>query len=122
MREERTLFSKGRHLSQDVQAKIATLELSLPDVAPLRKGDRMAIAGVHRQGVTMYDVLRQHIGGSSIQVLRLLQTQVLGENPQHIRAAFGDVVRQELNPVSAHHSEKGVVPLLEVGFPELEFN
>ena len=122
MGEERALLSEGRHLGEGVQAKVAPLELALAEVAPLGKGDRLAIAGAHRQGVTVDEVLRQHVGSGPIEVVRLLEIQVVGEDLQHIRAALGDVVRQELNPVGAHQSEKGVVPLFKVGLPELEFD
>ena len=35
---------------------------------------------------------------------------------------LGDIVLQKLNPVSAHQSEKGVVPPFKVGLPELELD
>ena len=57
-----------------------------------------------------------------MEVIRLLESQVVGEDLQHIRAAISDVVRQELNAVSAHQSEKGVVSLFKVGLPELDFD
>ncbi len=113
---------KADDLGEDVEAEVAPLELALAQVAPLGKGDRLVIAGAHRQRVAVDEVLRQHVGGSPIELVRLIEIQVVGEDLQHVRAALGDVVRQELDPVDAHQSEQGVVPLLEVGLPELEFD
>ena len=113
---------KADDLGEDVEAEVAPLELALAEVAPLGKGDRLAIAGAHRQGVAVDEVLRQHVEGGAIQVIRLVEIQILGEDLQQIRAALGDVVRQQLDPVDAHQSEQRVVPLLEVGLPVLEFD
>jgi len=41
--EERTLRAEGRRLGEGVQAEIAPLEPSLAQVAPLGKGDRLAV-------------------------------------------------------------------------------
>ena len=76
----------------------------------------------HRQRVAVHEVLRQHVGRGAVQVVRLIEVQIVGEDFQHVRAALGDVVRQELDPVDAHQREKGVVPLLELGLSELEFD
>ena len=70
----------------------------------------------------MHEVLRQHVERGAIQVVRLIEVQILGEDLQHIRAALGDVVRQQLDAVNAHQPEQRIVPLLEVGLPELEFD
>ena len=78
--------------------------------------------GAHRQRVAVHEVLRQHVGGGPIEFVRLIQIQVLGEDLQHIRAALGDVVRQQLDAVDAHQREQRIVPPLEVRLPVLEFH
>jgi hypothetical protein len=45
----------------------------------------------------------------------LIQVQILYENLKHIRAALGDVVRQEFNAVGAHYRQKGVLSPIKFG-------
>src|SRR6266496_2266344 len=73
----------------------------------------------HRQRVTMQEILRQDIESGQIQLIRLIQIQVVRESLKHIRAALSDIVRQELNPIGAHHRQQGVVSPLKVGLAEL---
>ena len=113
---------KADELGEGVEAEVAPLELALAEVAPLGKGDRLAVLRAHRQRVAVDEVLRQHVGGGAVEVVRLIEIQVVGEDLQHVRAALGDVVRQELDAVDAHQREQRVVPPLEVGLPELEFD
>jgi len=70
----------------------------------------------------MNEVLRKYVVSGSIEVVRLLKVQVVGEDLQHVCAALDDVIRQKLNSVRAHQSEKGVVLLFEVGLSKLEFD
>src|SRR4051812_38497482 len=76
----------------------------------------------HRQRVAMHEVLRQHVGRDAVQLVRFIQVQKVGENFEQVRAALGDVIRQEINSVGAHQAEQGVVPFFEVRLPELEFD
>ena len=62
------------------------------------------------------------VESGSIEVVRLLKIQVVGEDLQHVRTALVDVVRQKLDPVSTHQSEKGEVALFKVGLLELKFD
>ena len=100
--EERTFRTEGGRTGENVEAEVAPLELALAEVAPLRKGYWLPIASAHRHGIAVDKVLRQHMGSGAIEVIRHFEIQVVGENLQHVRAALGDVVRQEFNSVSAH--------------------
>ena len=113
---------KADDLRENVEAEVAPLELALAEVAPLGKGDRLAVVRAHRQRVAVHEVLRQHVGRGAIQLVRLIEIQIVGEDLQHVRAALGDVVRQQLDAVDAHQREQRVVPPLEVGLAELEFD
>ena len=62
----------------------------------------------------MDDVLREHVGGGSVEVVLLVEAEVVGEDLEHVLAALGDVVVQQLDAVDAHEAEEGVVALLEV--------
>ncbi|MCY1464126.1 hypothetical protein D9M71_821120 [compost metagenome] len=54
--EERTFRAEGRRTGENVKAEVAALEFTLPDVAPLRKSNWLAIAAAHRQGVTVNEI------------------------------------------------------------------
>ena len=107
---------------ENVEAEVTPLELALAQVAPLGKGDRLAVMCAHRQRVAVHEILRQHVGRGAVQVVRLVQIQIVGEDLQQVRATLGDVVRQQLDAVDAHQREQRVVPFLEIGLPELEFD
>ena len=72
--------------------------------------------------VAVDEVLRQHVGRGAVEVVRLIEVQVVGEDLQHVRAALGDVVGQQLDAVDAHQREQRVVPLFKVGLAELDFD
>ena len=92
-------------MSKYIKAEVATLELPLTEVTPLRKGDRITLAVTHRQGIPVDNVLRQHMGSRSMEIIRRRDIQVVGKHFQHVRAAFSNVVLQEFDPVSAHQGE-----------------
>ena len=58
--------------------------------------------------------------GSAIEVGRLSEIQVLGEEVEQVGAALGDVVRQQFDAVDSHQRQQRVVPPLEVRFAVLE--
>ena len=120
--KERPFGAEGRRQGEAIVAEVAPLELALAQIAPLGKGDRLVVVGAHRQGVAVDEILRQHVERGAIQVVRRVQIQILGEDFQQVRAALGDVVRQQLDAVDAHQREQRVVPPLEVGLAVLEFH
>ena len=113
---------KADDMGEDVEAEVAPLEFALAQVAPLGKGDRLAIVGAHLQRIAVHEVLRQHVGRSPIEFVRLVHIQILGEDLQQIRAALGDVVRQQLDAVDAHQRQQRIVPPLEIRLSVLEFH
>jgi hypothetical protein len=120
--EERPFLAERRHLRKDLKAEVAPLELTLAKVAPFGEGDGLAIMRAHSQRVAMYEVLRQDIESGPIEIIFLIQIQVLGENLQHIRATFSDIVGQEFNAVGAHEAQERILPLLKLGLSEFEFH
>jgi len=76
----------------------------------------------HCPRVAMHDVLRQHVGTDTVQIVCFFQLEILGEYFEQIRSAFGDIVRQQLNSVYAHQSKKGVVSLFKLRLPKLDFD
>src|SRR5260370_41880968 len=79
----------------------------------------MSVVHAHRQRITVHDILGQEIEGGQIDRIRLHEIQGVSESLKHIRATLSDIVRQELNPVGAHHRQQGVMSLLKVGLAEL---
>ena len=106
-------------MRKSFKAEVAPLELALAEVAPLGKGNGLAVMREHRQRVTMHEILRQDIESGQIELIRFIQIQVLGKDLKHIRAALSDIICQEFNPVGAHHRQQGVMPPLKVGLAEL---
>ncbi len=119
MGEERAFLTERGHLRKNFKAEVAPLELAFAEVAPLGKGDGLSVMHEHRQRVTMHEILRQDIESGQIELIRFIQIQVVGEDLKHIRAALSDIVRQEFNPVGAHHRQQGVMSPLKVGLAEL---
>ena len=119
MGEERAFLAERRHLRKRIKAEVAPLELALAEVAPLGKGDGPAVMHEHRQRITVHEILGQDVVSGQIELIRFIQIQVLGEDLKHIRAALSDIVRQELNPIGAHHRQQGVMPPLKIGLAEL---
>lgn len=76
----------------------------------------------HLQCVAVDNVLRQHKERDAIQIFRLIEVQIRGEDLQQICAALSHVVRQKLNPINTHEREKRVVPFFKIGFAEFDFN
>ena len=60
-------------MGERVQAEVAPLEPALTQVPSLGKGYRLVVVDAHRQRVAIDEVLRQHVGGSSIEAVRLLE-------------------------------------------------
>ena len=119
MGEEGALLAESRHLRKNFKAEVAPLELALAEVAPLGKGNGLAVMRAHRQRVTMHEILRQDIESGPIELIRFIQIQIVGKDFKHVRAALSDIVRQEFDPVGAHHRQQGVVSPLKVGLAEL---
>jgi hypothetical protein len=71
-------------MGEDVETEVAPLELAFAEVAPLGKGDWLAVLGAHRERVAVHEVLREHVRGGAMEFVRLLETQVVGEDFQHI--------------------------------------
>ena len=109
-------------MGEAVEAEVTPLESALAQIAPLGEGDRQVVMGAHRQGVAVDEVLRKHVERGAIQVVRLIEVQILGEDLQQVRAALGNVVRQQLDAVEAHQREQRIVPPLEVGLAVFEFH
>src|ERR1700733_3115743 len=100
--EEHAFLTERRHMRKNLKAKIAPLKFACAEIAPLGEGYGLSVMREHRQRVTMHEILRQDIRGSHIKLIRFLQIKVVGKDIQHVRAALSDIVRQELNSVSAH--------------------
>src|SRR3982751_3833709 len=83
MREKRALSAETRHLGQDLKPKIAALELSLAEIAPLGEGDRVSAAGAHTQSIAVNEILGQDVRSRSIDVLGLVKIEVVREDLQH---------------------------------------
>ncbi len=113
--EERILRAESRRVGQDVESEITPLELAFAQVAPLRKGYRRPIAAFHGQRVAVHQVDRQHMEGSPDQIGSLIEIQVAGKDVVQVGAAFGDVVRQQLDAVDTHQRQQRIVPSLEFG-------
>ena len=105
MGEERAFLAERRHLRKSIKAEVSPLELALAEVAPLGKGDGLAVMHAPRQRVTMHEILRQDIESSSIEIIPLIQIQILSEDLKHIRAALSDIICQDFNPVGTHHRQ-----------------
>ena len=58
MGEQGAFLTERRHLRKSVKTEVSPLELALAEVAPLGERDRIAVAGGHRQSITMDEVLR----------------------------------------------------------------
>jgi hypothetical protein len=70
----------------------------------------------------MHEILREHVERGARQGVCWIEIQILSENLQQVRAALGDVVRQQLNAVNAHQSKQRVVPPLEIRLGVFEFD
>jgi hypothetical protein len=72
-------------------------------------------SGAHRQRVAVHKVLRQHVGRGTIEVVRFIQVQIVGENFEQVRATLG-VARMNVSPsplpsgaTSARASSSGAI-------------
>ncbi len=74
MGEKRPLGAEHRRRSEGAETEVAPLELALAQVAPLGKGNRLAVVGAHLQRVAVDKVLRQHVGRRAIEFGRLFHT------------------------------------------------
>ena len=70
----------------------------------------------------MDEILGEDMPRGAVEVVRVLEVEIARKDLQHVPAALGDVVGEELDPVGAHEAEQGVVALLEVGLTELELD
>src|ERR1035437_9832770 len=120
MGKECAFLTVRRHLRKSIKTEVSPLELALAEVAPLGKGDGLAVMHEHRQRVAMHEVLRQDIESGPIECIRLIQTEVVGKDLKHICTALRDIICQDFNPVGAHHRQQGVMSPLKVGFAELD--
>jgi hypothetical protein len=57
MGKEGTFLTERRHLRKSIKTEVSPLELALAEVAPLGKGDGLAVMHEHRQCVAMHEVL-----------------------------------------------------------------
>ena len=115
VREEGAFPGQRRQVHQDIESEVAPLELTLAKVAPLGECNGLAVVGAHRQGVAIHEILRKYVVRCQIEIICFIQTKILGEDSEHVRAALGDVVGQEFNPVGAHERKQCVMPPLKVG-------
>ena len=69
----------------------------------------------------MHEVLRQHIGRGAVQFFGFIQVQVVGANFEQVRTALENFVGQP-RCRNAHQREQRILPFLEIGLPELEFD
>ena len=109
-------------MGQDVDSEVAPLELAFAQVAPLSKGDRRSLAVFHGQSIAMHEVERKHMAGGAVQVGRVIEVQVLGEDVDQVGTAFSDVVWQQFDAVDAHQCQQREVLPLEFGPGVLEFH
>src|SRR5690349_6853458 len=103
-----------RHLCKRFKAEVAPLELAFAEVSPFSERDRLAVLREQGQRVTMDEILRQDVRGGKVRIICFSQIQVVSKDLEHIGAAFSDIVRQELNSVSTHDRQQGVVPPFKV--------
>ena len=116
------LCAKRCGAGEHIQPKVPTLELALAEVTPLGEGDRATAVGAHRHCIAVDEIERQHKGCSAIGVVRIVrQAEIVGEDLQHVIAAFGDIVLQQFDAIAAHQREQCIMPFLEVGLAEFDF-